>query len=70
MRYIIRINLKRNSLFGKTYLTMANKKKKKIESFEQLAEMQQRKRPEASKEEPAISNMLDEFERWMAVNWK
>lgn len=49
---------------------MANKKKKKIESFEQLAEMQQRKRPEVSKEEPAISNMLDEFEMWMAVNWK
>lgn len=49
---------------------MANKKKKKIESFEQLAEMQQHKRPEASKEEPAISNMLDEFEMWMALNWK
>ena len=49
---------------------MANKKKKKIESFEQLANMQQRKRPAASEEEPAISTMLDEFEMWMAVNWK
>jgi len=49
---------------------MANNKKKKIESFDQLAEMQQHKRPEASKEEPAISNMLDEFEIWMATNWK
>ena len=49
---------------------MANKKKKKIESFEQLAETQQHKRPEASKEEPAISNALDEFELWMATNWK
>ena len=49
---------------------MANNKNKKIESFEQLAEMQQRKRPAASNEEPAISSMLDEFEMWMAVNWK
>jgi len=49
---------------------MANKKKKKIDSFEQLADMQQRKRPAASNEEPAISSMLDEFEMWMAVNWK
>ena len=49
---------------------MANKNKKKIESFEQLANMQQHKRPAASQEEPAISSMLDEFEMWMAVNWK
>jgi len=48
---------------------MANKKKK-IESFDQLANMQQRKRPAQQQEEPAISNMLDEFEMWMAVNWK
>ena len=47
---------------------MANKKK--IESFEQLAAAQQRKRPEAPKDEPAISTMLDEFELWMAANWK
>jgi hypothetical protein len=49
---------------------MANKNKKKIESFEQLANAQQRKRPAASQEEPAISTMLDEFEMWMALNWK
>ena len=49
---------------------MANKNKKKIESFEQLANAQQHKRPAASQEEPAISTMLDEFEMWMAVNWK
>ncbi len=49
---------------------MANKNKKKIESFEQLANVQQRKRPAASQEEPAISTMLDEFEMWMALNWK
>ena len=49
---------------------MANKKKKKIESFDQLANMQQRKRPAQSQEEPAISSMLDEFEMWMALNWK
>jgi len=47
---------------------MANKKK--IDSFEQLAAAQQHKRPEASKEEPAISTMLDQFELWMATNWK
>ena len=49
---------------------MANKNKKKIESFEQLAAAQQHKRPAAPEEEPAISTMLDEFEMWMAVNWK
>ncbi len=51
---------------------MANKnnKKKKIDSFEQLANAQQHKRPAASQEEPAISTMLDEFEMWMAINWK
>ena len=49
---------------------MANKNKKKIESFEQLANAQQHKRPAASQEEPAISTMLDEFEMWMALNWK
>lgn len=49
---------------------MANKKKKKIESFDQLANMQQHRRPAASEEEPAISSMLDEFEMWMALNWK
>jgi len=49
---------------------MANKKKKKIDSFEQLAAMQQHKRPAPSQEEPTISSMLDEFEMWMAVNWK
>ena len=49
---------------------MANKNKKKIDSFEQLAAAQQHKRPAPSKEEPAISSMLDEFEMWMAVNWK
>lgn len=49
---------------------MANKNKKKIESFEQLAQAQQHKRPAPSQEEPAISTMLDEFEMWMAVNWK
>ena len=49
---------------------MANKNKKKIESFEQLAAAQQHKRPAAQQEEPAISTMLDEFEMWMAVNWK
>ena len=49
---------------------MANKKKKKIESFDQLANMQQRRRPAASEEEPTISSMLDEFEMWMALNWK
>ena len=49
---------------------MANKNKKKIESFDQLANMQQRKRPAAAQEEPALSTMLDEFEMWMAVNWK
>jgi hypothetical protein len=49
---------------------MANKNKKKIESFEQLANAQQHKRPAAPQEEPAISSMLDEFEMWMAVNWK
>ena len=49
---------------------MANKNKKKIESFEQLASAQQHKRPAAQQEEPAISTMLDEFEMWMAVNWK
>jgi len=48
---------------------MANKKKK-IESFDQLANIQQRKRPAQAQEEPAISSMLDEFEMWMAVNWK
>jgi len=48
---------------------MANKKKK-IESFDQLANMQQHKRPAQSQEEPTISSMLDEFEMWMAVNWK
>ena len=48
---------------------MANKKKK-IESFEQLANAQQHKRPAQSQEEPTISSMLDEFEMWMAVNWK
>ena len=48
---------------------MANKKKK-IESFDQLANIQQRKRPAQQQEEPAISSMLDEFEMWMAVNWK
>ena len=47
-----------------------NKNKKKIESFEQLANAQQHKRPAASEEEPAISSMLDEFEMWMALNWK
>ena len=47
---------------------MANKKK--IDSFEQLAAAQQHKRPAASQEEPAISTMLDEFEMWMALNWK
>jgi len=47
---------------------MANKKK--IDSFEQLAAAQQHKRPEAPKDEPAISTMLDEFELWMAGNWK
>ena len=47
---------------------MANKKK--IDSFEQLAAAQQHKRPEAPKEEPAISTMLDQFELWMATNWK
>ena len=50
---------------------MANKNKnKKIESFDQLASAQQHKRPAASQEEPAISTMLDEFEMWMALNWK
>lgn len=50
---------------------MANKNKKKIESFEQLANAQQHKRPAAAAEdEPTISNMLDEFEMWMALNWK
>ena len=49
---------------------MANKNKKKIESFEQLAQAQQHHRPAPSQEEPAISTMLDEFEMWMAVNWK
>ncbi len=49
---------------------MANKNKKKIDSFEQLAAAQQHKRPAASQEEPAISTMLDEFEMWMALNWK
>ena len=49
---------------------MANKNKKKIESFDQLANAQQHKRPAASQEEPAISTMLDEFEMWMALNWK
>ena len=49
---------------------MANKNKKKIESFEQLAQAQQHKRPAPAQEEPAISTMLDEFEMWMAVNWK
>ena len=49
---------------------MANKNKKKIESFEQLAAAQQHKRPSAPEEEPAISTMLDEFEMWMALNWK
>ena len=49
---------------------MANKNKKKIESFEQLANAQQHKRPAPAQEEPAISTMLDEFEMWMAVNWK
>jgi len=49
---------------------MANKNKKKIESFEQLANAQQHKRPAAPEEEPAISTMLDEFEMWMALNWK
>ena len=49
---------------------MANKNKKKIESFDQLAAMQQHKRPAQSQEEPTISSMLDEFEMWMAVNWK
>ena len=49
---------------------MANKNKKKIESFEQLAAAQQHKRPAPSQEEPDISTMLDEFEMWMAVNWK
>ena len=49
---------------------MANKNKKKIESFEQLAAMQQHKRPAQSQEEPTISSMLDEFEMWMAINWK
>ena len=49
---------------------MANKNKKKSESFEQLAQAQQHKRPAPSQEEPAISTMLDEFEMWMAVNWK
>ena len=48
---------------------MANKKKK-IESFEQLANAQQHKRPAQSQEEPTISSMLDEFEMWMALNWK
>ena len=70
MRYIIRINLKQNSFFRKTYRTMANKKKKKIDSFDQLAAMQQHKRPAQSQEEPTISSMLDEFEMWMAINWK
>ena len=49
---------------------MANKNKKKIESFEQLAQVQQHKRPAPAQEEPAISTMLDEFEMWMALNWK
>ena len=49
---------------------MANKNKKKIESFEQLANAQQHKQPAAPEEEPAISTMLDEFEMWMALNWK
>ena len=49
---------------------MANKNKKKIESFDQLAAAQQHKRPAAQQEEPAISTMLDEFEMWMALNWK
>ena len=49
---------------------MSNKNKKKIESFEQLANAQQHKRPAAPEEEPAISTMLDEFEMWMALNWK
>ena len=70
MRYIIRINLKQNYFFRKTYRTMANKNKKKIESFDQLAAMQQHKRPAQSQEEPTISSMLDEFEMWMALNWK
>ena len=70
MRYIIRINLQHNYFFRKTYRTMANKKKKKIESFDQLAAMQQHKRPAQSQEEPTISSMLDEFEMWMAINWK
>ena len=70
MRYIIRINLQHNYFFRKTYRTMANKKNKKIESFDQLAAMQQHRRPAQSKEEPTISSMLDEFEMWMAINWK
>lgn len=49
---------------------MANKNKKKISSFEQLAGAQQHKRPASQNEEPAISSMLDEFEMWMALNWK
>jgi len=49
---------------------MANKNKKKINSFEQLANAQQHKRPAPAQEEPAISSMLDEFEMWMAMNWK
>ena len=51
---------------------MANKnKKKKIDSFEQLANAQQHRRPAAtSEDEPTISSMLDEFEMWMALNWK
>ena len=70
MRYIIRINLQHNYFFRKTYRTMANKNKKKIESFDQLAAMQQHRRPAQSQEEPTISSMLDEFEMWMAINWK
>ena len=70
MRYINRINLKQNYFFRKTYRTMANKNKKKIESFDQLAAAQQHKRPAQSQEEPTISSMLDEFEMWMALNWK
>ena len=70
MRYIIRINLQHNYFFRKTYRTMANKKNKKIESFDQLAAMQQHKRPAQSQEEPTISSMLDEFEMWMALTWK
>ena len=70
MRYIIRINLQHTYFFRKTYRTMANKNKKKIESFDQLAAMQQHKRPAQSQEEPTISSMLDEFEMWMAINWK